>query len=74
MSDYTNCQGCGRKLTSAFFCVPCRLSFCCMECLNHHSDRNHGSASPRLARKKSGPLKGSATPRSGSTERPEPRT
>jgi hypothetical protein len=38
MYNCTHCQQCGQKLLSAFFCHPCELSFCSLQCLERHCD------------------------------------
>ncbi len=40
MYSCSNCQECGRKLLSAFFCHPCRQSFCSLDCLIKHRSRH----------------------------------
>ena len=33
---FAYCQQCGKRLTTAFFCLPCKASFCCQACYRAH--------------------------------------
>ena len=46
-SNFSNCQECGKKLTSAFFCLPCKASFCSQECYRRHKAQHEAAASSR---------------------------
>ncbi len=46
-SKFSHCQECGKKLTSAIFCLPCKASFCSQVCYQRHKAK-HASAEPSL--------------------------
>jgi hypothetical protein len=50
-SNYSNCQVCGQKLTSAIFCLPCKASFCSQKCYQVHKAK-HTAEAPGLDRGK----------------------
>jgi hypothetical protein len=55
-SNFSHCQECGRKLTSAIFCLPCKASFCTQTCYQTHKSR-HASASAEKESGKTPPSK-----------------
>jgi hypothetical protein len=56
MSDtnFSHCQQCGRKLTSAIFCLPCKASFCSQVCYQTHKAK-HPNTEPTLEKGKAQP-------------------
>jgi hypothetical protein len=55
---FAYCQQCGKKLTMAFFCLPCKASFCCQSCYRRHKLSHCQPAAehrrPNLANKATG--------------------
>jgi hypothetical protein len=58
-TNFSHCQECGKKLTSAVFCLACRSSFCSQTCYQSHKAKHAG---PSLEKQ---PAEGKARPPKG---------